>query len=93
MGFFEFLLLLIIAAICGGLGQSIAGYSMGGCLASIIIGFIGAFIGSWLATELNLATIWTIQVGSRVFPIVWAIIGAAIFSLMMGLISRPIKRN
>ena len=36
------LVLLLIAAICGGIGQSLAGYSLGGCLVSIVVGFIGA---------------------------------------------------
>ena len=39
------LVLLLIAAICGGIGQSLAGYSLGGCLVSIVVGFIGAWIG------------------------------------------------
>ena len=47
-----FLILLLIAAICGGIGQAIAGYDLGGCLVSIIVGFIGAYIGLWLAQKL-----------------------------------------
>ena len=46
-----FLVLLVVAAIAGGLGQAIAGYSLGGCLVSSLVGFIGAFIGLWLARE------------------------------------------
>ncbi len=42
-----FLVLLLIAAICGGIGQSLAGYDLGGCLVSIVVGFIGAYIGMW----------------------------------------------
>jgi uncharacterized membrane protein YeaQ/YmgE (transglycosylase-associated protein family) len=38
-----FLVLLAIAAICGAIGQSLAGYDLGGCLVSIIVGFIGAY--------------------------------------------------
>ena len=34
----EFVILLIIAAIAGSLGQALAGYSLGGCLVSIVIG-------------------------------------------------------
>jgi uncharacterized membrane protein YeaQ/YmgE (transglycosylase-associated protein family) len=49
MTLFGFLILLLIAAICGGIGQSIAGYDLGGCLVSIIVGFIGAYIGLWIA--------------------------------------------
>lgn len=93
MNLLGILLLIVIAAICGGLGQSIAGYSMGGCLTSIVIGFIGALIGSWLATELGLGIIWAPVIGGESFPIVWSIIGAAIFSLIVGLITRGRKPN
>ena len=34
MGLVEFLILLLIAAICGALGQAISGYSSGGLLVS-----------------------------------------------------------
>jgi len=80
----SFLLLLLIAAICGGIGQSIAGYSMGGCLASIVVGFVGAIIGRWLASQLGLSYIIEIMG----IPIIWASIGAAIFAIVVGLVSR-----
>ena len=40
----QLLLLLLIAGICGALGQAIGGYSHGGCLVSIALGFIGALL-------------------------------------------------
>ena len=49
-----FLVLLAIAAICGAIGQSLAGYNLGGCLVSIILGFIWAYIGMWLSGKLGL---------------------------------------
>jgi hypothetical protein len=30
-----------------------------------------------------------IQIGGWAFPVIWAIIGATIFSLVVGLLSRP----
>ena len=44
--------LLVIAAIAGSLGQALAGYSVGGCIMSVIVGFIGAFLGLWFARTL-----------------------------------------
>lgn len=93
MSLLGLLILLLIAAICGGIGQSIAGYSMGGCLVSIVIGFIGALIGSWLATQLGLGAIWVVDIEGQSIPIVWSIIGAAIFSLIVGLITRGRSRR
>ena len=84
----EFVILLIIAAIAGSLGQALAGYSLGGCLVSIVIGFIGAWVGLWLARLLGLPEFFPIAVGGRTFPVVWAIIGSGIFAAVVGLLTR-----
>lgn len=85
------LILLLIAAICGGIGQSISGYSMGGCLISIVVGFVGAFIGKWLASELGLTYLLPVNIDGETFPIIWSIIGSALFTLVIGLLSRGRK--
>lgn len=82
------LVLLIIAAICGAIGQAISGYSLGGCLVSTAVGFIGALIGRWIAGEFGLPDIFSITIQGETFPVVWAIIGAVIFSLVIGLLTR-----
>ena len=48
MSLVGFLILLLIAAVAGALGQALAGYSVGGCLASILIGFVGAALLSFI---------------------------------------------
>lgn len=88
MSLFGLLILLLIAAICGGIGQSIAGYSLGGCLVSIVVGFIGAFIGKWLASELGLTYLLPVSIDGETFPIIWSIIGSALFTVVIGLITR-----
>lgn len=85
-----FLVLLAIAAICGAIGQSLAGYDLGGCLVSIIVGFIGAYLGMWLAGKLGLPEFFSINVEGKPFPIVWSVIGSAIFTLIMALIRKAI---
>jgi len=79
------LVLLLIAGIVGGLGQAISGYSFGGCLMSIIVGFVGAYVGVWLAGQLGLPELFTVNIEGQPFPIVWGIIGSAILSLILGL--------
>ncbi|RMG48650.1 MAG: GlsB/YeaQ/YmgE family stress response membrane protein [Acidobacteria bacterium] len=79
MSIIEFVLLLIVAGICGSLGRALVGYSRGGCLVSIVLGFIGAMLGRWLSDHLNLPDIFTLNFGGRPFPVVWSIIGAALF--------------
>lgn len=88
MTFFGFLVLLLISAIAGALGQAIAGYSLGGCLVSSAVGLIGALLGGWLAGELGLPEMFVVQIGEWPFPVIWAIIGATLFTLVVGLISR-----
>ncbi len=83
----EFLILLVIAGVCGSLAQSLAGYSRGGCLVSIVLGFIGALVGTYLARLAGLPELFAIQVGDRTFPIVWSIIGASLFAAVLALIS------
>ena len=80
----SFLVLLLIAGVCGALGQSLAGYSHGGCLASIVLGLIGALLGNWLASQLGFGEIFAIRVGSQSFPIVSSVIGAALFVSRVG---------
>jgi uncharacterized membrane protein YeaQ/YmgE (transglycosylase-associated protein family) len=82
------LILLLIAGVVGGLGQTISGYSFGGCLMSIVVGFVGAFLGIWLARQLGLPEIFTINIEGESFPVVWGIIGSAILSLLLGLLTR-----
>jgi uncharacterized membrane protein YeaQ/YmgE (transglycosylase-associated protein family) len=84
----EFLILLLIAGVCGAVGQAIGGYSHGGCLVSIALGFIGALLGRWLAGVLGLPELLAIPVGRMSFPIIWSIIGAALFVALINLISR-----
>ena len=85
----QLLLLLLVAGICGAIGQAITGYSHGGCLVSIALGFIGALLGTWLAGKLGLPELVALPVGGLHFPIIWSIIGAALFVAVINLISRP----
>jgi len=86
-----FLVLLLIAAICGGIGQSIAGYDLGGCLVSIVVGFIGAYIGLWMAAKMGWPRLFEVNIEGKPFPILWAIIGSIVFTLIMALLRRAIS--
>lgn len=84
----ELLILLVIAAVCGSIGQGIAGYTIGGWLISIGVGLIGALVGRWLASEFGLSYMLPINIDGESFPIVWAIIGSVIFTGVIGIITR-----
>lgn len=83
-----FVILLIIAAVCGGIGQSLAGYDLGGCLVSIVVGFIGAYVGLWMAEKMGLPDFFTITIDSKPFPIIWAIIGSAVFTFIIAFLRK-----
>jgi uncharacterized membrane protein YeaQ/YmgE (transglycosylase-associated protein family) len=84
----NFLLLLLVAAICGSIGQSLVGYSVGGCLTSIVVGFIGAFLGTWVAHSIGLPEPLVVNIGGETFPVLWSIIGSALFVGVLALLTR-----
>ena len=88
MGLFDLLILLLVAGICGALGQAITGFSRGGCLVSIAIGFVGAVLGMWIARVMGLPELFAVQIGTTNFPIVWSIIGSALFVAVIALLTR-----
>jgi uncharacterized membrane protein YeaQ/YmgE (transglycosylase-associated protein family) len=88
MTLFGLLMLLLIAAVAGSLGQALAGYSPGGCLVSIVVGFIGAFLGLWLARMASLPEPFLISIQGETFPVLWAVVGSALFSAVLSLFAR-----
>ena len=79
---------VLVAAVVGAIGQALAGYSLGGCLISIVVGFVGAVISAWLSQQFALPPIFVVDTGGWSIPIIWSIVSAAIFALIIGLLSR-----
>ena len=79
----KLLILLLIAFICGSLGARLAGSSKKGCFAGIALGFIGAMIGGWLSRKLEIRDLLYV----RDIPILWSIVGSALFVAVINLIS------
>ena len=87
MSVLELLLLLLIAGVCGASGKAIAGYFPGGFLASIGVGFVGALLGTWIARAVGLPELFSVNVGGTPFPIIWSILGSALFVALIGLVT------
>lgn len=81
------LVLLVVAGICGAIGRSIGGGTRGGFLVSIAVGFVGALLGTIMASKLRLPELLMVQIDGRAFPILWSIIGASLFVALMHLLS------
>src|SRR5690349_13294404 len=77
----SFVVTLIIAALCGAVAQLLVGYTRGGCLASILVGLVGALVGWWLASTLRMPAILPVAG----IDIVWTVIGSAIFVALLSL--------
>jgi uncharacterized membrane protein YeaQ/YmgE (transglycosylase-associated protein family) len=82
------LFLLLIAAVCGAVGRAIAGEIRGGLVVSIAVGFVGALLGPWVAAQMKLPEPFMLHVSGQSFPVLWSIIGAALFVALIHLISR-----
>jgi len=88
MSLTSLLLLLLIAAVCGALGKAIAGSVRGGLIVSIVLGFIGALLGPWVARALKLPEPFMVTIGGQPFPVLWSIISHALFVAIIHLVSR-----
>jgi uncharacterized membrane protein YeaQ/YmgE (transglycosylase-associated protein family) len=82
------ILLIVIAAICGAVGKALAGGARGGLIVSTALGFIGALIGPWVASRLGLSEPLVVQISGHPFPVLWSIIGSALFVAIIHLVSR-----
>jgi uncharacterized membrane protein YeaQ/YmgE (transglycosylase-associated protein family) len=80
--------LVVVAAICGAIGQAIAGRVRGGLFVSIAVGFVGALLGPWLAVKMKLTEPFMLHIAGQSFPVLWSIIGGALFVAIIHLISR-----
>ena len=63
-GFWDFVLLLLIAGVCG------------------------ALVGMWRARLIGLSELLTINIHGTRFPILWSIIGSAVFVAVISFIAR-----
>jgi uncharacterized membrane protein YeaQ/YmgE (transglycosylase-associated protein family) len=92
MTFIDIIILFIIAAIIGSIARKLVGLERGGCIVSAAVGFIGAIIGTCLGREYNLPEIWSPTIRDMKYPIVWSIMGAVLFTIVLSLIA-PRKKK
>jgi uncharacterized membrane protein YeaQ/YmgE (transglycosylase-associated protein family) len=87
-----YLFLFLVAAVVAAVGQGMTGFTVGGCLVSIALGFVGTLVGGWAQAEFRLQEPVPFTVGEHTFPLVWSIIGAALFVSLGSLISGRRRR-
>lgn len=88
----QFITSIIIAFICGALGARIAGRSSS-FFSSVLIGFIGSYIGQYLAQATKITLPLTYTINGQTVHFLWNIIGAMVLVALQNLIFGPSKKN
>ncbi len=89
MTLIEFIVFVVVAGLCAAVAGSVLGVRAGGILAAIAVGFIGAFVGTWLARQLALPELIVIQG----IPVVWTIVGSVVVLALVALLRRGTKET
>ncbi len=89
----EFIILLVMAAVLGILSQRLLGYKLGGLFVSIILGFLGGLVGKLMYGWFSLPIIFSVQIGSESFPVVWSLDGALHDTFLFGLVARSASKE
>ena len=93
MTLIEFLVLLIVAGVCGAIGQAMTGYSHVGFLDAVALSVIGAFIGVWVAGKLGLPQLYAVRIGATNISVIWSILGAGLVITILGLLFSPRRQK
>jgi uncharacterized membrane protein YeaQ/YmgE (transglycosylase-associated protein family) len=89
----ELLLFLLVAMICGSIARALGGGTRGGCLVSLAVAFIGALLGGKLAQLADLPEPFMLVIGGRSMPVIWSIIGGALFVAVLRLLTGRADRR
>lgn len=89
MTLLELIVYLVIAGICGTIARAFAGGTGGGFVISLVVGFLGAYAGTWLARQLRLPVFLVVTIGGHPFPIVWSIVGGIALVAIAHAMMRP----
>jgi uncharacterized membrane protein YeaQ/YmgE (transglycosylase-associated protein family) len=88
----DFLLMLLIAVIFGTLAQLTSGFSKGGWIVNLTIGFIGALAGVMVSRLLNAPVIYDLTIRGSRFPVIYCVISAVFFLAGISFIVKPGRR-
>jgi uncharacterized membrane protein YeaQ/YmgE (transglycosylase-associated protein family) len=92
MDLIDLLLTILVAIVCGTIAQLTSGYSRGGWLVNLGLGFLGALAGVVLSRMLEAPAIYDLKLGATSFPILYSVIGSVFFLAAIGFFIRPGRR-
>jgi uncharacterized membrane protein YeaQ/YmgE (transglycosylase-associated protein family) len=88
----DFLLITLVAIVCGTISQVTSSYSRGGWIVNWGVGFIGALAGVAVSRSLDAPIIYDIKYRMVDFPIIYSIIGSALSLAAIGFLVKPHRR-
>jgi uncharacterized membrane protein YeaQ/YmgE (transglycosylase-associated protein family) len=88
MTFGGLVVMLVIAAVCAVIVQSLSEWSLGGAVTAAVFGFIGALGGAWASSHWRLPHFLPFRIGEESFPVIWAILGAFFVASVVGMLNR-----
>ena len=89
MNSYDIALIFLTAIVCGTLAQLTSGYSKGGWIVNLVVGFLGALAGVLVSRSLNAPVIYDLAIRNTRFPVIYSVVGAVIFLAGIGLFIRP----
>lgn len=89
MTLFEFVVYLVVAGICGAIARAVMGGSSRGFILSVLVGFLGAFLGTWIARLAHLPVLFVVAIDGHPFPILWSILGGIVLIAIAHALIRP----
>ena len=88
MSLVDFMLIGAVGLIVGLLGQMTSGYSRGGWAVQFGMACAGSFLGTWAARAFDLPVVLELTLGGGSFPVLYAMIGAALGIGLAGFFTR-----
>jgi uncharacterized membrane protein YeaQ/YmgE (transglycosylase-associated protein family) len=85
----ELFLYLVIATLCAAVVRALVRGTSGHFVVSILMGYLGAFLGTWLSRILKLPPIVAMTIGGQPFPIVWAVLGSLFLAILSHALTKP----
>jgi uncharacterized membrane protein YeaQ/YmgE (transglycosylase-associated protein family) len=80
-------ILVLIGAMCGTMGRAFGSATSGGFAVCVAVGFVGALLGLLVAHWLRFPELFLISVDDQPFAVLWAVIGAALFVVLLHVVS------
>lgn len=88
MSVLHLLLYLVIAGVSGFIASQLTGAKRINIIGLVLLGLVGAYVGGWVAGFFHLPLIFGVSVGGKMFPVVWAIGGAALLVALYSMLSQ-----